>query len=350
MGTVKTPDLVTRTGVPLSQLREHSRRAAPRRFTRFKPGPTPDMAQSTTSPTTCLSTEDFPPLSSNTASSSGHSSGPVRPNRATPTRDPKASQRDRVRSHETDRARQDAMRSGTTAPKNLSSALNKEGKLHVNQAMDARFAAAGMGVDEYGNGDFGTPMPPPTGDPKAYHVPQHCEKAPSHSAHNAGWAWTQTWCSSASESPQMHAERTVPPASENPLPNARPMPASGALIREDTDTSQNSTSAHHSGPLCHRQQRRRIEEPPRMTRGRTVPSDAQNPPPTARPMPDHQRLPREDIGTTQMCSSAHTTGPLYHRRQIGSIDDPPMMPRVSTRGPQRQLESSVSADSYLFRP
>ena len=288
------------------------------------------MAQSTTSPTTCLSTEDFPPLSSNTTSSSGHSSGPVRPNRATPTRDPKAGQRDRVRSHETDRARQDAMRSGTTAPKNLSSALNKEGKLHVNQAMDARFAAAGMGVDEYGNGDYGTPMPPPTGDPKAYHVPQHCEKAPSHSAHNAGWAWTQSWCSSISESPQMHAERTVPPTSENPHPNARPMPAPGSLLREDTDILHNSTSAYHSGQLCHRQQRRRIEELPRMTGGRTIPGGPQNPPPTARPMPDPQRLPDAAVGPNQIPSSACTTGLLYHRRQIGTIDDPPMTPRGPT--------------------
>ena len=250
----KTPVLVTRTGVPLSQHREHSRRAAPRRFTSLKPGPTPDMAQSTTSPTTRLSTEDFPPLRSNTASSSGHSSGPVRPNRATPTRDPKASQRDRVRSHEVDRARQDAVRSGATAPKNLSSALNKEGKLHVNQAMDARFAAAGMGVDEYGNGDYGTPMPPPTGDLKAYHVPQQCEKGPNHSAGNAGWTWTQTWCSSVSESPRLHAERTVPPTSENPQPNARPMPEPGSLIREDIDIPQICTSAYNTGPLCHRQQ------------------------------------------------------------------------------------------------
>ena len=67
-----------------------------------------------------------------------------------------------------------------------------------------------------------------------------------------------------------------------------------------------------------------------MTGGRTIPGGPQNPPPTARPMPDPQRLPDAAVGPNLIPSSACTTGLLYHRRQIGTIDDPPMTPRGPT--------------------
>ena len=67
-----------------------------------------------------------------------------------------------------------------------------------------------------------------------------------------------------------------------------------------------------------------------MTRGRTVPGGPQNPPPTARPMLDPQRLPDAAVGPNQIPSSACTTGLLHHSRQIGTIDDPPMTPRGPT--------------------
>ena len=265
------------------------------------------------------------------ALSLGHQPGPAESGMNTPTSCSHPSQDDRKRSRAADSARQDVNRPGHTAPLILNSVHAQHCTLH---AMDTTTTSDDRGVSERGAEAFSETsfqsLVAPLSESASFPARSHAQKDASHSAHNAGWAWTQTWCSSTSESPQMHAERTIPPTSENPHPNARPMPAPGSLIREDTDIPQNSTSAYHSGPLCHRQQSRRIEELPRMTCGRTIPGGPQNPPPTARPMPDPQRLPDAAVGPNQIPSSACTTGLLHHSRQIGTIDDPPMTPRGPT--------------------
>ena len=143
----KTPGLVTRTGVPLSQFREHSRRAAPRRFTSLKPGPTPDMAQSTTSTTPDPLSGDVSPMEQGAALSLGHQTGPAGSGNNTPASRSHPSQDDRKRSRAADPARQDANRSGHTAPLTPSSVHAQYCMLH---AMDTTTTSDDRGARERG--------------------------------------------------------------------------------------------------------------------------------------------------------------------------------------------------------
>ena len=131
----------------MSQFREHSRRAAPQRFTCFKPGPTPDMAQSTTSTTPDRMSGGVSPMEQGAALSLGHQPGPAESGMNTPTSCSHPSQDDRKRSRAADSARQDANRPGHTAPLILNSVHAQHCTLH---AMDTTTTSDDRGVSERG--------------------------------------------------------------------------------------------------------------------------------------------------------------------------------------------------------
>ena len=153
------------------------------------------------------------------------------------------------------------------------------------------------------------------------HAPPQCKKVPIYCPGTDGWAWLQSWRSPVSEPPMLHVERTVPRTSENPRPNARPIPGPRRLTRVNLNTTQRCCSAYSSEPTCHRPQIRSIDDPLTVPRDQTVPDDAQNPPPDAQPMPTPQHLPRVDKNSTQHFNSAGSSVPALFSCQLRRLSE-----------------------------
>ena len=259
----------------MSQFREHSRRAAPRRFTRFKPGPRPDMAESPTSTTPGFSSDQISPLEQSAATSLGHHSGPVQASRHMPTPYSRPPQQDRSQSRDAAQAKQEAARSRRTAQWIPSSVHAQQSTLHGTQAMDTTEFSDDLGVYEHGAEDlagFSSQSPvAPIYESEQSHANKQAQKDPPTTGDSFSWAYLHEWRFATGESPMTHGAGTVPTVTENLPPTARPMPVSGRLPR--TNFTQKSNSACCSGPICQHRQPRSSAISPTMPRGRTVPDD-----------------------------------------------------------------------------
>ena len=260
----------------MSQFREHSRRAAPQRFTCFKPGPTPDMAQSTTSTTPDPMSGGVSPMEQGAALSLGHQPGPAESGMNTPTSCSHPSQDDRKRSRAADSARQDVNRPGHTAPLILNSA--------------------------------------------------HC----------SGTICQHRQPRSSAISPTMPRGRTVPDDVMNPHPNVRPLPTMRQWIRTLFSPIQHYSRAGSSVPTCPRRQFWSIGELRTMFRGRTVPEGAANPQPGARPLPTSRQSPRTIFSPPKnaaaraaACLPAHAASfrASENHRRCPAAEPSPTLPR-----------------------
>ena len=125
-----------------------------------------------------------------------------------------------------------------------------------------------------------------------------------------------------------HGERTAPPITESPPPNARPIPGSWRLTR--TYITQQCNSACSSGPTCQHRQHWSSAILPTVPRSRTIPDVATDPHPSARPLPMSRQWPRTLLSPTQHYSRAGSSMPTCPRHQCWSIGDPSKVPRSRT--------------------
>ena len=183
------------------------------------------MAQPIPSPNPDPLSADVSPLEHGVASSHVHHSGPAEPDNVTPASYPQPCQDDRKRTRETEWPRQEATRSDLTVSRNHNSGLERESTLQNIQTMDT---SSNMGNSARVDGGYGMPVSLSHADQCAEgtssHAPPQCKKVPIYCPGTDGWAWLQSWRSPVSEPPMLDVERTVPRTSENPRPNARPIP------------------------------------------------------------------------------------------------------------------------------
>ena len=182
----------------MSQFREHSRRAAAQRFTSISSGPRPDMAQSTTSTTPDPLSDGVTPMEQGAAHSHGHQSGPAGSGINTPTSCSHPSQDDRKRSRAADPARQDANRSGHTAPLTPSSVHAQSCMLH---AMDTTTTSDDRGGRERGAEAFNEAsfqsLTTPISESASFPARSHAQKVAPISGDGACWAWPNAWSPNA---------------------------------------------------------------------------------------------------------------------------------------------------------
>ena len=228
---------------------------------------------------------------------------------------PQPCQDDRKRTSEA-WPRKEAKRSDLTVSMNNNSGLERESTLQNIQTMDT---SSNMGNSACVDGGYGMPLSLSHADqPEEQHAMHRhtVKRSPSlPRALMVGPGYNRGAPPSANRRCCTWRE-PPPPTSENPRPNARPMPGPRQLTRVNLSATQNCSSAYSSEPTCHRPQIRSIDDPLSVPRDQTVPDDAQNPPPDAQPMPAPQHLPRVDQNSTQHFNSAGSSVGSY-RRQFG---------------------------------